>query len=242
MDSLINLIENTSENEIGSHIKLLLLNKIAEIDNHYKCKEMQKTNIKWVLLDKIRIKNNSLNIAHKELDELKQRLSKIEILDPIEAENCKDSDYDVVLNIDSMKNLKKGYRIEINNPMIFEECRHLNCIVIGVIGNFNKGKSFFLRKLTKFVVSHGYSNTTKGISIKYSKEKNQPFAVLDSAGFETPLKTNDKSYYDKKNDNQVRDSQLFGIFIFSHFKQKIIIIKYNKKNKLYKSRSEKNTI
>ena len=76
-----------------------------------------------------------------------------------------------------------------------------NDIKIGVIWNWNKGKSFILSKMSGIDLPIGFSVKTKGLSIKFpdiEKYKNRNIILLDSAGQETPVLNYDKK---EKNDN-----------------------------------------
>ena len=57
-------------------------------------------------------------------------------------------------------------------------------LVIGVIGNRNKGKSFLLQALSGEKLQTGTTINTVGLSIKYSEDK---FVLLDSEGSESPI-------------------------------------------------------
>ena len=68
--------------------------------------------------------------------------------------------------------------------------------MIGVLGQFNKGKTYLLQKISAYDINHGYSESTIGLSVKFPSldYKNRMVTVLDSAGFETPiLLYNDKN-------------------------------------------------
>ena len=57
-------------------------------------------------------------------------------------------------------------------------------LVIGVMGNRNKGKSFMLQVLSGVVLQTGTTVSTIGLSIKYLENK---YVLLDCAGSESPL-------------------------------------------------------
>lgn len=63
----------------------------------------------------------------------------------------------------------------------------LDQIVIGVIGQFNKGKTFILSQLSDYKLDHGFSISTKGLSVKFPENLGKQVTILDTAGFETPL-------------------------------------------------------
>ena len=69
----------------------------------------------------------------------------------------------------------------------------MKTIVVGVVGNGNKGKSFLLKKLLNYHVPMGFNIKTEGLSIIYGETSKQCLAILDSAGQETPLLSPNKN-------------------------------------------------
>ena len=103
-----------------------------------------------------------------------------------------DQFYDIIVHIDSIKDINKGWEIEKNESgqANYNKYKGEKIIKIGVIGNANKGKSFILSKISKMNLPSGMSIKTEGLSIKYpdlDKYKNRKIALLDSAGLETPV-------------------------------------------------------
>ena len=82
---------------------------------------------------------------------------------------------------------------------------------VGVIGNGNKGKSFFLIKISDYELPTGESIRTEGLSLKFPDNSNKKIILMDSAGFETPLLDNnnirslEKENYLKELENTARD-------------------------------------
>ena len=154
----------------GDHDKIVFLNDNGIIGNNLKLKDN---------IIKINPKNNQLigNEIH----------NKTKFIDF----------YDVIIHINSIKDINKGWKIEVNPKARenYENFKKLNIIKIGVIGNSNKGKSFLLSKISKIPLPSGTSIRTEGLSIKYpdlDEFKDRKIALLDSAGLETPvLKIND---------------------------------------------------
>ena len=104
--------------------------------------------------------------------------------------------YDLVIKIDSFRNLKKkeqgdyGWDILSSKDFDYDTRTKEELVRIGVVGNGNRGKSFILSKLTNFKVPSGFSIKTEGISLKYPDMKTKDgkgMVIIDSAGFETPL-------------------------------------------------------
>ncbi len=87
--------------------------------------------------------------------------------------------YDIIIYIDSFTKLfKEGWDIFENNKE-----KKGKKLLIGVLGNKNKGKSYILQKISGNQLPLGYSESTKGISILYTQNR----IYLDSEGFEVPL-------------------------------------------------------
>ena len=104
--------------------------------------------------------------------------------------------YDLVIKIDSFRNLKKkeqgdyGCDILYSKDFDYDKRTKEELVRIGVVGNGNRGKSFILSKLTNFKVPSGFSIKTEGISLKYPDMKTKDgkgMVIIDSAGFEIPL-------------------------------------------------------
>ena len=114
--------------------------------------------------------------------------------------------YDVIVHIDSIKDINKGWTIELserakNNYNDFISQKILR---IGVIGNSNKGKSFLLSRISKIDLPSGTSIRTEGLSIKYpqlEEFKDRKIALLDSAGLEIPVLREEEAIEDN-NDNK----------------------------------------
>ena len=71
-----------------------------------------------------------------------------------------------------------------NGKKISELKEEENKLVVGVMGNRNKGKSFMLQAISGEELQTGTTISTIGLSIKYSEDK---FVLLDCAGSESPL-------------------------------------------------------
>ena len=100
--------------------------------------------------------------------------------------------YDVIIDIQSVKDINKGWEIKMNErgKKNYELYKNEDIIKIGVIGNANKGKSFILSKISKINLPSGTSIRTEGLSIKYPELETfeyRKIALLDSAGLETPV-------------------------------------------------------
>ena len=110
--------------------------------------------------------------------------------------------YDIIVHIDSIKDINKGWKIEMNQngQQNYQKHKNEKVIKIGIIGNANKGKSFILSKLSKMELPSGMSIKTEGLSIKYPDTKifkDRRIVLLDSAGLETPVLQSDETPTDK---------------------------------------------
>ena len=106
-----------------------------------------------------------------------------EIKNDQQNQNC---DYDIIIDINSIKNLNKtGWNIiyskdkEKLKKIIESEKK----IIISVLGNSNRGKTYLLQKLCGENLESGYQVQTKGLSMKFHGE----LIYLDTAGTNTPL-------------------------------------------------------
>jgi len=105
---------------------------------------------------------------------------------------------------------KNGWQLESNEEGFkkYEEKKDLENIVVSVIGNKNKGKSFILAKLSKIEIPDGFNITTKGLSVIYPKYKDKNIIFLDTAGFEIPLCENDDVFSFKTNNEEFKKLKL----------------------------------
>ena len=105
--------------------------------------------------------------------------------------------YDIIVDIDSLRNIKKGWKVKFGpeGKQNYEVMKTAKKLIVGVVGNRNRGKSFLLSKLSNEVLPDGSSIKTEGISIKYPKMaegKESEYILMDSAGFENALLETDE--------------------------------------------------
>ena len=107
-------------------------------------------------------------------------------------EKSENPPYDLVIDIKSIYELKKGWKIYYfgtkDNISRTQKYDPKKKYMISVIGNANRGKTFLLRLLSNFKELDEVSKnsiTTLGLSIKFPKDKN--FILLDTVGFNAPL-------------------------------------------------------
>ena len=159
------------------------------------------------LLKDIKINNNdSIQIDPNTYQLVQNKNTKID--ENIELKNF----YDIIINIKSIKDISKGWEIKMTQKGEdnFKKYRNKELIVIGVIGNSNKGKSFFLSRISKIKFPSGTSIKTEGLSIKYPELegfKNRKIVLLDSAGLETPV-INEENKFDVENEDSDNEENI----------------------------------
>ena len=135
------------------------------------------------------IQQNKTNLEEgkKELEKYKSKIhfKQDDDKDDIELKDA----YDIIIGINSILSLnKEGWPIKFpKGKENYENKIKKPSIIIGVLGNRNKGKSFILGKLSGYPVPQGFSIKTEGISISFGEKVDHCIAILDSAGQEVPL-------------------------------------------------------
>ena len=103
--------------------------------------------------------------------------------------------YDIIIKINSLRDLNKGWEIIFSElgEKTYNIMKNQEKLIVGVVGNRIKGKTFLLSKLSKECLPIGIE--TQGICIKYTTKKEgklSNYIILDSAGSENALLENDK--------------------------------------------------
>ena len=141
-----------------------------------------------------------------------EKLNDLEKKKELEEYEAKDF-YDVIININSIKDINKGWKIEMTKKgeEKYKAYKGKDLIKIGVVGNMNKGKSFILSKLSKINLPTGTSINTRGLSVKYPDLSdgnfNRRFILLDSAGFEKPILRSEIKMEEKKDENNKKNEE-----------------------------------
>ena len=173
--------------------------KIADYSNYLKKLRLKNNNNNCLHSDKnknylLYSKQEIISIYEKEKAALNERIYELENTLKLPLPNNKKpfNFYDVIVHIDSIKDINKGWKIEMNEDgkKNYNNFKNEKNLKIGVIGNANKGKSFLLSKISKMELPSGMSIKTEGLSIKYpelGKYKDRKIVLLDSAGLETPV-------------------------------------------------------
>ena len=193
------------------------LNRKREYENEINQLKENNKELKNTINEYVKIMeddSNQINQLKKEINELKEaKLNNNENNSIILRNNILNQNesfidfYDVIIDIKSIKDIKKGWEIKMNErgKKKYYEYKGMKIIRIGVIGNSNKGKSFLLSKISKIKLPTGTSIRTEGLSIKYPELEgytDRKIVLLDSAGLETPvLKDNEYEIIKNENDN-----------------------------------------
>jgi hypothetical protein len=155
----------------------LLKEKVKQLD---KLKEIEKKEA-----EELENQKKQLELKNHEIKKLKDKYENIEENKKLEKDPLEF--YDIIVDINSIQNIKTdGWKIYMNEKgkKISDDKDNIERLVIGVMGNRNKGKSFMLQALSGEDLQTGTSISTIGLSIKYSENK---FVLLDCAGSESPL-------------------------------------------------------
>ena len=208
-------IKVENKNLLKEYEKFLNENDNLKLDIYYLKKNKNLRNEKEfnknIIYDKNNKKNTNKNLIEKENE--KENNLRLNFLN----DNYNGS-YDIIIDIKSIANLNnEGWEINYSNREFYNSKKDCPTITIGVIGNGNKGKSFFLQKLSDYNIPKGFNVKTKGLSIRYAVKEDHNLTILDSAGQETPLLNNNNEI---DNEYLLRDKLNTELFI-----QKFIILK-----------------
>ena len=183
---------------------------------------------------------NEKNFLKKENDELKKEKEKFDKIK--ESFDYKYHDYrhnlqkfyDIIINIDSLRNLYKGWKVKFTElgKKNYDIMKNLEVLTVGILGNRNSGKTFILSKSSGVNLPVGIN--TEGISIKYPEmEKDKPakYILIDSAGFENPFLETDEfnKDIDIKKEDTIKQIELRALdkTLTQYFIQNFIIQKSN---------------
>ena len=157
--------------------------------------------------ERIKIEEEKARIEKEKRDEEKKIFEEEEKKKNREAQDF----YDLVLDFNSFEQLKKdGWNANFTRmgKKKFDKCISENefNIVIGVVGNKNRGKSYLLGRIMQmdeYKNPHGFLVTTSGISCIFPRLDNtdNTFITLDSAGRDNPLLQN--AFFEEKDKNEL---------------------------------------
>ena len=147
--------------------------------------------------EEFKINKDKLQLGEKKINEYEGSIRFKEQLDDNKGK------YDVIIDINSILALY-GEGWDIKYPIgkeDYEKKLQRESIIVGVLGNRNKGKSFILSKLSGYEIKQGFSLKTEGISVKFSEADDNKFlTILDSAGQEVPLLNSENKKVEAKNE------------------------------------------
>ena len=204
-NNICNCVIKDSYNDYIDMSKFNLIKEVIELKNINKEIIQQYENLN-------KNKESEINVLKKNNDDLENlniRLSKLNEIDNLNPEDF----YDVVIDINSIKDIKKGWKIKMSEKgkNNYEKYKNEDLLRIGVIGNSKVGKSFLLSKISKIKLIIGSNIQTDGLSIIYpytEYNKNRHIIILDSTGLEKPL-LNDNIKQEKENINLEENNDLF---------------------------------
>lgn len=143
-------------------------------------------------IDRLKKKLDKLQKENEKLEKITERL----IINTHHGVNLVNF-YDIIVDIDSLRHMFKGWEVKFTEigKKNYDIMKDKEVLIVGVVGNRNRGKSFVLSKLSNVELPDGYSIKTEGISIKYPEmtEGNPAkYILMDSAGFENALLETDE--------------------------------------------------
>ena len=190
---------------------LIKINDYCECEYQMYKDYMNKS--KFDLIAEIK-QNSSFKEKYENLEKELKKLKKLDELNDYKKKIKLEEFYDIVININSIKNVnKEGWKVKFNQNGLEKYNKHKNkdLITIGVIGNNNKGKSFLLSRISKIPLLSGTSIETEGLSVKYPElegYKGRQIILLDSAGLETPVLKKDINQNESQNKKIEEDKKL----------------------------------
>ena len=201
--------------------KFDIIAKLKDLDlqnkkNEIEIEKLKKSN------EKKNSANDKLNKENSKLKNEIEKLKKVEELRNYKTSKFEDF-YDIIIDINSIKSVNtEGWKVKFDQKGLdkYNKYKDTELIIISVIGNNNKGKSFLLSKISKIILLFGTSIYTQGLSVKYPElkgYKGRQLILLDSAGLETPVLKNKKKEIiinnqmindDEEENQKLKDSQL----------------------------------
>ena len=192
--------------------KLFLIKRNTECNCEFKMYTNYMNMKKFDIIAELKDLNEINSQLQKEIEKLKKydELKKTNKLKPEEF-------YDIVIDINSIKSVNtEGWKVIFNESGKEKYISHKNekeqkAIILGVLGNNNKGKSFLLSKISKLDLPTGTSIETKGLSVKYPELKGfkeRQLILLDSAGLETPVLIKENKEIIKKEDDKEKNDEI----------------------------------
>ena len=186
----IKILKNENENYEKEFEKFKTIFIKNEKNNNPLKKEIKDyiDKINKILEEKKELKEESKKKDFDYINEIREK----KITNKNENDTEPEEFYDVIIDIKSIKDIKDGWDIKMNDDgeKKYTNFKKKEVIKIGVIGNSNKGKSFLLSKISKIKLPSGTSIRTEGLSIKYpvlEDNINRKIVLLDSAGFEKAI-------------------------------------------------------
>ena len=200
------LLSNSDEKKLRDfqHGKLFLIKRNTQCNCEFKLYTKYMNMKKFDVIAKLK----NLDVLNFQLQEEIKRLKKSDELKYHNYLNPEEF-YDIVIDINSIKNInREGWQVIFNEKgkqkcIEHKDQKEQKSIILGVLGNNNKGKSFILSKISEIKLLTGASIETKGLSIKYPELegfKHRQLILLDSAGLETPVL--------KKEDNEINKEEV----------------------------------
>ena len=123
--------------------------------------------------------------------------------------------YDISIDITSIKKLyEPGWKIiyQGNKEVIKRKMEMNNGIVVSFLGNCNRGKTYFLQKLSGYNLEKEHQIQTKGLNMKFKDN----IIYLDAPGINTPILLDN-------NVKSTKEEEIYDIIFCHYIVQKFLI-------------------
>jgi len=162
--------------------------KELKIERSAKENALKKLEAQTEELTILRTQQTQNQLMIQELDKVKSELDSERF---VSGGNMPMDFYDGIIQVNGLTKLQEGWKIMIKDHPKFKELINKKGVVVTVVGNYNKGKTFLIEMLSGLKAPHGFSISTEGISIKYLEDPNYvhkcPIIALDTQGGSLPV-------------------------------------------------------
>jgi len=100
---------------------------------------------------------------------------------------CWRDGFPIKVVVPSEDNKKLTYKIVNKTDLEQSQASIWNGVVVGVMGLYNRGKTFVMSNISDVNLEQGYTVHTEGLSRKFSKLSDEDIVVLDTAGKWAPI-------------------------------------------------------
>ena len=215
------LVGNKIDLEEKRNVPIKEAKNFSDLNNIFFFEVSCKRNKNITEVIKVAIIDYIKKLESKEIEKINNEYK----LENLEKSKRNYLNYHIIININSILSLNnKGW--EIKYPLQKEEYKKKMikpCIIIGALGNRNKGKSFILSKIIGYQIENSISQKTEGISVFFGDNEDDCIALLDSGGQDDPLLKPKEYNYQEEGQNNLLEKCLKDKFATKRFLEDFII-------------------